>query len=569
MRLLKIKQTSANNQININFSDFRFQIPILKPGVLPLVLVYLLISCSTTTEVGEIEPEAAPEEQFYDYYQSDFFKQVQLKAIFPDSKTFVDAVPDTTYEAILQLYDEEKMTPEFNLETFVKAHYEIPGVISTGFETDTTKSMREHILNLWPVLTRRPDENKPLSSLIALPNAYIVPGGRFREIYYWDSYFTLEGLLRSDQKQMAKNMTDNFAFLVDSLGFIPNGNRAYYLGRSQPPFFSLMVDALAKDNRDEFISYLDHLIAEYNFWMDGEDKLTPDYPGLARVVMMPDSSILNRYWDSYTMPRPESFKEDHELVHLHDLPEEETYRHLRAGAESGWDYSSRWFKDHQNLNTIHTTDIIPVDLNSLLYHLELKIAQGYNWKGDLELADLYLNKATKRKAAINKYLWDEQEQFFVDYDFIERKPTGVLSLAGVYPLYFQIATKAQARPVVQRLENEFLQPGGFVTTTNYTGEQWDAPNGWPPLQWLTVNALYNYEFNELGNEAAQRWLERNMEVFQATGKMMEKYNVVNIDLLAGGGEYPLQDGFGWTNGVALAFIKILEEKQQIENTPVE
>ncbi|MGK7388845.1 MAG: alpha,alpha-trehalase TreF [Candidatus Cyclobacteriaceae bacterium M2_1C_046] len=558
MKSFKIKPALISNSLNLNFSNFRFT-----HTVLPLLL--LLVSCSTTTEVAEIEPEVSPEEKFYNYYESDLFKKVQLAAIFPDSKTFVDAIPDTTYEAILQLYSTEKNNTDFDLKAFVKKHYEIPGVISTGFETDTTDSMKEHILNLWPVLTRRPDENKPHSSLIPLPNAYIVPGGRFREIYYWDSYFTLEGLMRSDQKEMAKNMTDNFAFLVDSLGFIPNGNRAYYLGRSQPPFFSLMVDALAKDDRDKFISYHDHLIAEYEFWMDGEHKITHEYPFVDRVVLMPDSSVLNRYWDKYTIPRPESYKEDHELVNRHNLPEEETYRHLRAGAESGWDYSSRWFKDHQNLHTIHTTDIIPVDLNSLLYHLELKIAQGYNWKGELELADLYLNKATKRKAAINKYLWDEQEKFFVDYDFIEKKPTGVLSLAGVYPLYFQIASKAQAKPVAQRLEREFLKPGGFVTTNNYTGEQWDAPNGWPPLQWLTVNALYNYGYNELGNEAAQRWVDRNKEVFQATGKMMEKYNVVNIDLLAGGGEYPLQDGFGWTNGVALSFIKILEEKEQIEN----
>ena len=528
----------------------------------------ILFSCTTTTEVKRIEDQVTPQEEFYNYYQSDLFKDVQLSGIFPDSKTFVDAVPDQSYKEILELYNKEKDQPGFTIEAFVKDHYSLPYVINTGFETDTTESMKEHIVNLWPVLTRHPDENEPYSSLIPLPNAYIVPGGRFREIYYWDSYFTLVGLLRSAQEEMAKNMTDNFAFLIDSVGFVPNGNRAYYLGRSQPPFFSLMVDALAKNDRDEFLRYHDALIAEYDFWMQGEDRLSENNSAIDRVVRLPDGSILNRYWDSYQMPRPESFKEDYELVEQNNLPEEETYRHLRAGAESGWDYSSRWFKDHQNLSTIHTTDIIPVDLNSLLYHLELKIAQGYNWEGDLEMAELYLDKASKRKEAINKYLWDEDEQFFVDYDFVEQEPTGVLSLAGVYPLYFQLASKAQAKPVAERLERDFLKPGGFVATNNDTGQQWDAPNGWPPLQWLTVNALYNYEYNDLGNEAAQRWLERNREVFQATGKMMEKYNVVNTDLLAGGGEYPLQDGFGWTNGVALAFMKILEEKKQVEEMTI-
>lgn len=528
------------------------------------VVAAFFTACTTTTEVKQIAEETSPEVTFYEFYQSDLFKDVQLNAVFPDSKTFVDAVSKKPLDEIQRIYLEEKNTPGFNLKDFVEQNFFIPQLVSTGFETDTTNSMEEHIINLWPVLTRKPDEDKAGSSLIPLPNSYIVPGGRFREIYYWDSYFTMEGLLTSDHRSMAKNMVDNFSFLIDSLGFIPNGNRVYYLGRSQPPFFSLMVAALAGNDRDLFINYHDALVEEYDFWMTGHDKLTPENKTIDRVVLMPDGSILNRYWDKYSMPRPESYKEDYELVVHNDLPAEETYRHLRAGAESGWDYSSRWFKDHKNLKTIHTTEIIPVDLNSLLYHLELKIAQGYNWNNDLEMTEFYLDKASKRKEAILKYLWDEEDKFFIDYDFVQQKPTGVLSLAGAYPLYFQIATKAQAKPVAERLQNEFLKPGGFVTTNNNTGEQWDAPNGWPPLQWITVNALYNYEYNELGNEAAQRWLDRNREVFEDTGKMMEKYNVVNIDLLAGGGEYPLQDGFGWTNGVALAFEKILSDKKAIE-----
>jgi alpha,alpha-trehalase len=286
-------------------------------------------------------------------------------------------------------------------------------------------------------------------------------------------------------------------------------------------------------------------------------------------VLMPDGSILNRYWDNYAMPRPESYKEDYELVQHNNLPPETTYRHLRAGAESGWDYSSRWFRDHENLSTIHTTDIIPVDLNALLYHLELKIAQGFNWKEDLEQAAFYLRKATERKEAMDEYLWDEASMFYQDYDFTTRQSTGVFSLAAAYPLFFNLASKRQAKGVMERLRTDFLKPGGFVTTLNETGEQWDAPNGWAPLQWITVNGLYNYGYGDLGNEAAERWLSRNREVFKATGKMMEKYDVVNVDLLAGGGEYPLQDGFGWTNGIALAFIDILEQKAQVEEMMVE
>ncbi|MEJ2006441.1 MAG: trehalase family glycosidase, partial [Cyclobacteriaceae bacterium] len=289
-----------------------------------------------------------------------------------------------------------------------------------------------------------------------------------------------------------------------------------------------------------------------------------------RVVRMPDGSILNRYWDNYPLPRPESFREDVILVKDMLSPNEETadpstrYRHLRAGAESGWDFSSRWFADGEHIETIHTTDIVPVDLNSLLYFLEMKLAQGYDWKGDLQKANAYLERAMARKESIQKYLWDQETGFFVDYDSRNEKPTGVLSLASAYPLYFRIASKEQAKRVAKRLEDEFLMDGGFVTTLMQTGQQWDWPNGWAPLQWITINGLYNYNFNDLGNEAAWRWLERNREVYKATGKMMEKYNVVDVSLLAGGGEYALQDGFGWTNGVALAMMKIFEEKEIVD-----
>lgn len=525
-------------------------------------------SCSTSleTKIGEQETE---KDKFYEFYGSQLFRDVQLKAIFPDSKTFVDATPNRPLKDVQQQYLNEKERRGFNLEMFVKEHFEMPRDFSADFRTDTASSMKEHLVELWPVLSREPDKYEQYSSLIPLPEPYIVPGGRFREIYYWDSYFTIEGLMRSGQEEMAQNMVDNFSHLIDSLGFIPNGNRAYYLGRSQPPFYSLMVDKIAGKNRDFFLSYHDQLLREYQFWMDGRDYLSESNAQIKRVVLLPDGSILNRYWDNYAMPRPESYKEDYELVHHNNLSPDTTYRHLRAGAESGWDYSSRWFKDHHNLSTIHTTDIIPVDLNALLYHLELKIAQGYNWKEDLERAALYLRKATERKEAIDEYLWDEESMFYQDYDFTARQSTGVFSLAAAYPLFFNLASKKQAKSVIERLQSDFLQPGGFVTTLNETGEQWDFPNGWAPLQWITVNGLYNYGYGDLGNEAAERWLSRNREVFNATGKMMEKYDVVNTDLLAGGGEYPLQDGFGWTNGIALAFMDILEQKAQVEEMMVE
>ncbi|MEM6361516.1 MAG: alpha,alpha-trehalase TreF [Bacteroidota bacterium] len=523
---------------------------------LTFALLSILWSCSLQVEDKNTD---------FDYYSSQLFKDVQLAAIFPDSKTFVDCTPKQPLIDINARYIDQKSNEGFNLKEFVEANFEMPVNPTTGFVSDTSKTMRDHIVSLWPVLTRTPEQINELSSLISLPGDYIVPGGRFREIYYWDSYFTMEGLMVSGQELMAKNMVDNFSYLIDTLSFIPNGNRNYYNGRSQPPFYALMVDRLAQEDRDLFISYLPYLESEYEFWMSGSETLSNETNAVKRVVRMEDGSALNRYWDNYASPRPESFKEDYELAEeLSGDAQIKMYRDLRAGAESGWDYTSRWFADGQRLSTIHTTDIIPVDLNSLLYFLELKIAQGYNWNDDLEQVQVFLDKADRRKQAILKYLWDEEDKFFVDYDFIAGKKTGVLSLAAAYPLYFKIATKGQAKLTLERLSADFLKAGGFVTTLNETGQQWDFPNGWAPLQWITINAFYNYGQGEVGNEAATKWLARNSTVYKTTGKMMEKYDVIHTELLAGGGEYPLQDGFGWTNGVALALQKILDEKAVVE-----
>ncbi|MCA6079177.1 alpha,alpha-trehalase TreF [Fulvivirga sedimenti] len=528
-------------------------------------LLVILITSGCTSDTAEKK-----EVSWSEFYKSDLFIQVQTESIFPDSKTFTDCTAKRPLSEILTDYNSKKSSADFNLKSFLEENFEIPGGVLSSFESDTSRSMKEHINLLWEHLTREPDQVSSLSSLIALPQSYVVPGGRFREIYYWDSFFTMEGLMVSGRRDLAENMVRNFAYLIDTIGFIPNGNRAYYLGRSQPPFFSCMVDLLASNNRDLYISFLPEMQKEYDFWMSGSDNLTKPGKAVRRVVKMPDGTILNRYWDDFPLPRPESYKEDvivaKEIVSTgnESAGAEEKFRHLRAGAESGWDFSSRWFADHNSIATIHTTDIVPVDLNALLYFLELKLAQGYDWQGDQERARYYLGKATDRKAAINKYLWDDESSFYIDYDFVNDRGTGVLSLAASFPLYFKIADKAKAKKVMERLQGEFLQDGGFVTTLNKTGQQWDWPNGWAPLQWITINGLYNYEYNDLGNEGAQRWLSRNEEVFKATGKMMEKYNVVDISLLAGGGEYALQDGFGWTNGVALAMMKIFEEKEMVD-----
>jgi len=317
-----------------------------------------------------------------------------------------------------------------------------------------------------------------------------------------------------------------------------------------------MVKLLSEARGKEILpKYLSQLEKEYKFWMKGAQDLGDKNSSAHRSVKMPDGEILNRYWDENTTPRPEAFQEDVELAHQSDQQPSTVFRHLRAAAESGWDFSSRWFKDGNSFSTIHTTEIIPVDLNCLLLNLERTIAEAYQLSGNSEGSRQYQSMAERRKAAIQKYFWNDEHRFYVDFDFVQGNQKEAMTLAGAFPLFFNIATDEQAKNVASRIEEKFLKPGGVVSTLETTGQQWDAPNGWASLQWMTIIGLENYGHHELATTIARRWMRLNSDVFKRTGKLMEKYNVVDTELEAGGGEYPGQDGFGWTNGVLLALIK--------------
>jgi alpha,alpha-trehalase len=487
----------------------------------------------------------------------ELFEEVQMKKIFSDGKTFVDCVPKRDLAFIRERYETEKNEPGFNLAFFVNEYFDLPESMSSGYTSNPDRPIEEHLELLWDVLTRQPEQTN--DSLVALPEPYVVPGGRFREIYYWDSYFTMLGLQVSNKVDMILNMINNFSFLIDRFGYIPNGNRTYFIGRSQPPFFACMVKLLAESRGESIlVEYLPRLQKEYDFWMKGIDELNPERRFINRVTLLPDGSILNHYWDENDIPRPESFKEDVELAEK-AKDKNSMYRNLRAAAESGWDFSSRWFKDVKNFSTIHTTEIIPVDLNCLLFHLEQTLAEAYGLAGNKKSSEEFISLAAVRKEAINNYCWNEDKEFYFDYDYVASLQKLPLTLAAAFPLYFEIASTNQAGNVAAIIEKSFLNPGGLITTTETTRQQWDAPNGWAPLQWITIKGLLNYGHNKLAEKIARNWMDINKKVYHNTGKMMEKYNVVATDLLAGGGEYEAQDGFGWTNGVYLALNSTLEK----------
>jgi alpha,alpha-trehalase len=350
---------------------------------------------------------------------------------------------------------------------------------------------------------------------------------------------------------LMENMVKNFAYLIEHYGHIPNGNRTYYLSRSQPPFFSMMLDLLSEVKGTEvYVTYLTSLEKEYAYWMDRSAKTQ-------HLVKMPDGSWLNRYWDQLTIPRQEAYREDVQVSNTRKFfheQEKALFRDLRSAAESGWDFSSRWLKDGKHLSTIQTTSLIPVDLNCLLFHLESTLSKAYAHSDNQLKAMQFALLASKRKTAINKYCWSATNNWYVDYNITTKKLSTSLTLAGMFPFFLQLSDRAKfarAKPV---LEKKFLKEGGVVTTLVVTGQQWDAPNGWAPLQWITITGLENYGEKTLSVTIAKRWHSLNKRVFDFTGKLVERYNVVDANKPGGGGEYPSQDGFGWTNGVLLALI---------------
>ena len=499
-----------------------------------------------------------PLPQTPDMVWGQLFTDVQLSMAMGDNKTFTDAVPKYDRETILKKYKATGLgvKDSAKLRDFVLENFKVPVTPNAGAGSEKVPSLKQHLEQLWPSLVRKSDVAEAGSSLLSLPKTYIVPGGRFREIYYWDSYFTMLGLGVSNRFDLIENMLDNFQFLIDKYGHIPNGNRSYYLGRSQPPYFALMVELLHDKMGDRiYKKYLPAMQKEYNWWMEGESKITGGNAH-RRVVKLKDGSILNRYFDDVNAPRQESYLQDVETAKAYTGKDKMAYTHLRAGAESGWDFSSRWFADTAHLSTIETADILPVDLNCLLYAYENILSKAAAANGFKIQSVLYHQKAGKRKAAILSHFWSTEQHYFFDYQFKINHLTNRWSLAGVLPLFANIATKEQAGYVKEHIEDMFLKDGGVVTTPYHTGQQWDAPNGWAPLQYLTIKGLSDYNHNTIAKTIAERWMSVNEHVYENTGKMLEKYNVENIHLPSGGGEYPTQDGFGWSNGVYLKLYSL-------------
>ncbi|MEA3118038.1 MAG: alpha,alpha-trehalase [Paraburkholderia sp.] len=510
-------------------------------------LAFASATCFADTQVGGTLPPAP------DILYGDLFIAVQTAQIFPDQKTFVDATPNTDPATIVQLYETQKNQPGFSLQAFVNQHFTPPP--DQSISPPPGQTLRQHVDWLWTGLTRTTTTAPNYSSLIPLPKPYVVPGGRFREGYYWDTYFTMLGLQESGHEDLVDDMLDNFAYMIDTFGHIPNGNRTYYLSRSQPPFFSYMVELAAqKEGNRVYQKYLPELRKEYAYWMQGASS-TQRGSATRNVVVLKDGTVLNRYWDELDTPRDESYLEDVQTAQqATGRPANQVYRDLRATAESGWDFSSRWFGDNQHLYTVRTTSIIPVDLNSLMFHLETTIARGCSATLDFGCVAHFIGYAARRAIAINQYLWNSNG-YYGDYDWQLGKRRDNQTPAMLYPLMAAVAYPDRALKTAQTAQSVLLKQGGLVTSLYNTGQQWDAPNGWAPLHWIAIQGLTKYGRGDFAQTIGTRFLADVENVYATQQKLVEKYVVEGAgEGSGGGGEYPLQDGFGWTNGVTLMLL---------------
>nr|AFS17322.1 trehalase [Belgica antarctica] len=519
------------------------------------------------------------------YCHGRLLETVQMARIFNDSKTFVDMKmkqnPDATlklFDDFMEKYEQGSTPPKEDVLKWVEDNFEARG---TEFEQwipdDFTKSpailnkikdkdfrnFAEELNGIWLELGRKMKkdvaDNPELYSIIHVENPVIVPGGRFLEFYYWDSYWIIRGLLLSEMTNTAQGMLKNFFSIVDRFGFIPNGGRIYYSMRSQPPLLTPMVKTFVDTtgNKQFAISSVDILAREFDYWMTNHTVMVKGH----RMAI---------YGDQSSGPRPESYREDIETGKDFKT-EQERENHsseLKAAAESGMDFSSRWFINENGTNegdltNLKTRSIVPVELNAILYWNAKIISEFYGYKGDTLKQVLYLKYSEEFLKGVEAVLWNEEAGIWLDYDMINNKSRNYFVATNLSPLWMRCYLPARrqliANHVIKYIEEQKLDdyPGGVPTTMLQSGEQWDWPNVWAPFQHLLIVGLDNLDDDRtkaVAQEWAQRWVQGNHIAFIETGAMFEKYLATELGGHGGGGEYEVQKGFGWSNGVILDLL---------------
>ncbi|XP_067216619.1 trehalase isoform X2 [Linepithema humile] len=564
-----------------------------------ILVISLAIAFSDAASIGYVTSDTSPgPKDLCDskvYCEGPLLKTVQLAGIFNDSKTFVDLYqlhdPDVTVSNFNTLMKATNNSPNrTEVATFVAKNFAVQDELDNATLPDWKENpnilnsiqdpqFREWAKNLndfWKTLARKINKdliiNPQRHSLIYVNNTFIIPGGRFKELYYWDSYWIIEGLLVCEMRSTAKGMIENLLSMVERYGFVPNGGRVYYLSRSQPPMLLSMVATYYEFTKDrEFLKKnIATLESEFKYW---HNKKTMN------VTKNGKTYKLARYVTNSQGPRPESYKEDYQLAQ--QLPNQEQgalYNDLKAAAESGWDFSYRWCirtNNDANLSLVNasTSNIIPVDLNAIIQRNAKLLARFYGILANTKKVRYYTKIAQEYQTAIDNILWNKDEGIWLDYDTKNKQSRNKFYPTNLTPLYTfsydPIKKIGYAQKAVSYLKKNKIDTfyGGTPSSVNYTGEQWDFPNAWPPLQSFLIVGLRNTKVKEaveFATELAGRWLRSNYIGYEEYGTMFEKYNAIHPGERGGGGEYNVQEGFGWTNGIVFRLLSMFPDAKSLE-----
>ncbi|KAJ1675707.1 hypothetical protein EV182_000737 [Spiromyces aspiralis] len=541
------------------------------------------------------------------FCDSPLLKAVQLSGIFKDSKTFVDKptkrpvtqvleafakLPENPSKETLSRFVNENFGDEFSIIKPANLSDFRPDPNFLGsIASDLLRGFGAEVHSYWGELVRVQDLSGLCdgcdTTMLPIKHKFIVPGGRFREFYYWDSFFILEGLLASELHETAREFLLNFLDMFDHLGFVPNGARIYYLNRSQPPVLSLMISRYYEATNDIAIlrRAVPILVKEHAFWVNNRSVTVTDPQRFGDRQFR--FFIYNVATDK---PRPEGFAPDWQNAHnatSDPAKQRELYMQYASGAESGWDYTVRWARepwldDPVVMQTLRVNKIIPPELNSLVYALETTISRLSAATGDSATAAEFAWRARQLRDDMVDFMLDPTTGMFGDWSLEDSAFTGIWSVAAVWP-YWQFGETINPA-VIQRMLANLAQtieahPGGVPSTLITSGLQWDYPAAWPPHQYVVIRGLENINNQvpqrdlpaSLVRQVAQNYissafcgwyntggsipglLERRPSIASNndTGHMFEKYDAGSIGRSAGGGEYAVQDGFGWTNGVVL------------------
>ncbi|KAL1493122.1 hypothetical protein ABEB36_011243 [Hypothenemus hampei] len=511
---------------------------------------------------------------------------IQMAKIYEDSKSFVDMKMKYSPNEIMAKFDlfmldykERKPTRE-EVKQFVELNFDPVGqefedwvpqdwIPHPGFLNEIKdpelKNWGKKLNDIWKILGRKMKEEVKHHidqySIIWIPNPVIVPGGRFRELYYWDTYWILQGLLLSEMHHTVKGILENFLYIVEHYGHIPNGGRVYFLARSHPPLLIPMIKSFYDYTQDKNFIQQNILTMEreFEYWMANHTKT---------VHLDGKNYTLAVYGDKSRGPRPESYSEDVESGRLfkEESKKESYYSELKAAAESGWDFSSRWFitnaTNKGNLTNIKTRSIVPVDLNAMIYWNAALLSEFNTLIGNDDKARYYNEIAQQWMIATTAVLWHEEIGSWLDYDLQNQVKRDYFYPTNIAPLWTGCYNKTEkekiVRSVLKYLQNKNIQyPGGVPSSVEHTGEQWDYPNAWPPLQHIMIVGLNNTgdEFAvRLALELAESWVRSNYKAFKESDNMYEKYDSTVFGGGGGGGEYEVQLGFGWSNGVIMDLL---------------